>query len=477
MEEQKESLLAGAGASDASTRVVASPQRWWILATYSCMACLQGLTWSVPGALQPTYVRAYGVSADTVQLLLNFGPIAFLLAMAPFIFLIDRYGIRVPTLLGIGLVVASNVLRCFAHDGSALSLALIYISFLLNAAAGPAAMGIPSKLAEDWFPPLERTSATAIAALSNQAGVLFLWVFVPTVAPQPTAEDSTRLNLLLAALSIANACLAAWYFPSHPPVAPSASARVTHASEATVTPATLWASWRVMLANRAYVALLLTYSALTGVAGCTGALLTANLEKAGGTLLDAGYIGFAANLFALIGGVLLSLYVDRIKRHSRGALKAVLVGMCCLCGLCFTAYTVLLAGVIMPLGSPSVLWSAAISFCGATVAMGAAVPLMFEVAAEITFPEPEGAMLVLLTGGNNLVAFAVLLLPASSMLSLANAATGASGVLGALYLYLALPSSNPRMDYDSAHEGSKAGSDAEDKVHHDEQHEGGAAAA
>ena len=159
----------GAKSPPAPGAEAVSPWRWWVLATYTLMAANQGLTWSVPGALEPTLQAVYGMDQDTVQLLLNYGPIFYCVAMLPVMWSIDRHGIRPMTLAGIALVLAANAMRCFANDASALSIGIVHVSFILNAIAGPAAMAIPSKLAEDWFPAHERTTATAISALGNQS--------------------------------------------------------------------------------------------------------------------------------------------------------------------------------------------------------------------------------------------------------------------------------------------------------------------
>ena len=317
----------------------ASPWRWWVLATYTLMAANQGLTWSVPGSLEPTLQAVYGMDQDTVQLLLNYGPIFYVAAMLPVMWSIDRHGVRAMTLVGIALVLAANVMRCFANDSSALSIAIVHVSFILNAIAGPAAMAIPSKLAEDWFGPEERTTATAIAALGNQTGVLFLYLLMPTLCPDTTAADQLKLNLLLAALSLLNALLAAVYFPSHPPHAPSASARVSKGNEAGIDARSLLASWRAMMSNRGYVAIVVVYAVLVGVSNCTGALLTANLGSIGADVATAGWIGFAANAAALVVGVALAALSDSLKRRWPGAMRAVLVCSVAGCGVCYATYT------------------------------------------------------------------------------------------------------------------------------------------
>ena len=92
----------------------------------------------------------YQISDDTNHLLLNYGPIFYVLFAIPFMWLIDRHGCRAPTHISIWLVALCNGMRLFANDASALSLVLIHVSFILNAIAGPVAMALPTKLAEDW---------------------------------------------------------------------------------------------------------------------------------------------------------------------------------------------------------------------------------------------------------------------------------------------------------------------------------------
>lgn len=76
----------------------------------------------------------------------------------------QRTGLKWATITNIVLVTLGVVLRCFARDASTLSIALLHVGFILNAIAGPVAMGAVSRLAEDWFPVAERGTATAIAA-------------------------------------------------------------------------------------------------------------------------------------------------------------------------------------------------------------------------------------------------------------------------------------------------------------------------
>ena len=101
------------------------------------------------------------------------------------------------------------------------------------------------------------------------------------------------------------------------------------------------------------------------------------------------------------------------------------------------------------------MWTTACAYLGASALLGAAIPIMFDLGAELTFPQPEGAMLMLLTGAMNAVGILVLAAPASSFFLWANPATSACGLAGAALLWLLLPASAPRLAFDVA--GGAAG--------------------
>ena len=106
--------------------------KWWILATYSLVAALQGGVWSLPGTLEPALINIYGISNDTVQLLLNYGAIFYMIVALPTMWLLDRFGIRRVTFIGTLLMFSSNVLRLFARDKNIPSLVALHLSYILQ---------------------------------------------------------------------------------------------------------------------------------------------------------------------------------------------------------------------------------------------------------------------------------------------------------------------------------------------------------
>ena len=85
---------------------------------------------------------------------------------------------------------------------------------------------------------------------------------------------------------------------------------------------------------------------------------------------------------------------------------------------------------------------------------------MFNISAELTYPQPEGAMLSLITGLMNAATLLVLAAPAASFFLWANPATAASGLLGALLLWATVPSRAPRFEFDVSAAAAEAASEA-----------------
>lgn len=485
--------------------------RVWVLATYTLQAAIQGMTWAVPGAVANNYTSdgytlpsIYGVSGNTVQLLLNYGPIFYLLCAFPVMWSMDRHGIRLTVLSGVLLCVASNVMRCFANDSSLGSLVLIHVSFALNACAGPAAMAVPSKLAEDFFPPTERTLATAVAALGNQSGAAVLYLLIGWAFPNPTRADNFGLNASLAGLSLLNAAMALLYFPSHPPQPPSASARVSLAGEGGITLASLLRSSAAVVRNRTYVVILCAYALSTGLMNCVAAMLpqglgSLSMDPAFNPQGTAGWVSFAANMGSIVVGVAAAAGTDWAKDGYAGAQKAVLCAGLGASGVSFLAYSCLMVGLAGK-GSSGVLWAVAGLYTLASMFQGASIPIMFEICAEQTGvgssgggggggggqqreeglllsmllqasgeeredpeepasaspggsggkdePIPTGTMLMILTSVSNIVSLVTLLMPNQSFFLWANWAGTAIFCSSALALWALLPATLPRYSFD-----------------------------
>ena len=448
-----EALLLAEVASAASA-VAPSPMRWLVLLTFSIVSAQQQISWVIPGAVVPNFQAIYGFSLDTIQLLENYGTIFFIVFAVPSMWALDRLGCRAPVLACVALMLACNALRFAARDGSLVSVVCVHLSMVLDAIVGPVVMAAPSKLAEDWFPARERTLATAIAALSNQSGSIVVYALVPLLCPDASELSMFRLNAAMLGLSALNVLLAALYFPSHPPSAPSASAAVSKENEARVTLLSLLAAWRTLARDAPYVCVMLAYALTLGIANPQGALLEPSLANLGASEGLAGWVNAAAQLASLLLGVAVSAGVDALKRRARWLHKAALVGTVAASGLLYLAYAATYA--LPPALAEYALPLAAATYVGGNGFIGAAIPLLFDSAAEHAFGKgPEAAMLMGLVLPLNIVTLGVLFAPSASFQSWVNYACAAVALVSAAALHAFVPSTLERLDFDLRAEEEK----------------------
>ena len=439
-----------------------SPLRWLVLLTFSLVSAQQQMGWVLPGAIQPNFVAVYGVDEDTIQLLENYGTIFFIVFALPSAWALDRLGCRVPVLACCALMLACSVLRVLARDSAPGSLALVHLAMILDAVVGPVVMAAPSKLAADWFPPAERTVATALAALSNQSGSIVVYVLVPLLCPDASEAGMRRLNLVLLGVSVLNCALAALYFPSLPPHAPSASAALERAdgSAERITLRSLFGAWRAFARDASYVCIMVSYSLVAGFANPQGSLLEPGLAGLGASEGAAGWVNAAAQLASLVVGVGVSAGVDALKRRARWLHKAALVGSVAAAGVTYLLYAAAFAPPVTAALGSLALPVAAASFCAANGFIGAAIPLWFDSAAERAFGKgPDGAMLMGLVLPLNVVTLAVLFAPASSFFAWINYGVAAVTLASAVALQLVVPSTLQRFDFDMEAAALEGGSD------------------
>ena len=450
--QQGASLLGAEAPADdgAAGAAAASPLRWLVLLTFSLVSAQQQMAWVLPGAVQPNFVAVYGVSEQTIQLLTNYGCFFFILFAIPSAWALDRLGCRLPVLACAGLMLACSALRYAARDSSVGSLVCVHSAMILDAIVGPVVMAAPTKLAEDWFLPRERTLATAIAALSNQCGSVVVYLLVPLLSPDASEASLRRLNAALLGLSAVNAAMAAAYFPAHPRAAPSASAGASRRAEARATLWSLLAAWAAFARVPSYVCILLVYALIVGAANPQGALLEPGLAALGASEALASWTNAGAQLASLLVGVAVSAGVDALKVRARWMHKAALVATTAGAGACYLVYA--LAFVAFP--QPSAYAGAALplaiaSFVAANACIGAAIPLYFDSAAEHAFNKgPEGAMLMGLVLPLNVIGAAVLLAPASSFFAWINWAVAGLALLGAAALAIVVPTTLERFEFD-----------------------------
>lgn len=274
-------------------------------------------------------------------------------------------------------------------------------------------MGIGPLFSSTWFPPHQRTTATAVLTTLNIVGASITYLTGPALVPNlykggassahMDPDEQTGRNIWWymfyeAIITLFFFALTFAYFPNQPPVPPSVSAgqqRIEYRQGIAQIPR-----------NRSLLLVGLSYGLLQGFAGAFGGLLTPIIEK---YLPDpssaeevVGQYGFYQSLVYIVGGMSCSLIQDRAQVKMKVFLLLLLIGSFVSC--CFFAMVCL--GVFQWR-----LWMFYVAGCFLNYFISGTIPLYYELGVETAYPIAEGLAAGFLTILNNIFAFVFLLIP------------------------------------------------------------------
>ena len=210
--------------------------RFYILGAFMLTSLNQCLFWLTYSPITQETQAYYGISAATVNLLLNWGPIIYLVVILPAMTLAAKSnGLRKCVMLAASLQCTTGCIRCVPSlfPGTFLQsqggnqkagLFFIHTGQILNAVSGPLVMSTPTVLSQLWFPANQRTTATASAVLANNLGSALGFLITPLLVRQNHPGDIPRLIYTHAVIGLVALALVLLHFPNSPPTPPSAAA-------------------------------------------------------------------------------------------------------------------------------------------------------------------------------------------------------------------------------------------------------------
>ncbi|CAG9132450.1 unnamed protein product [Plutella xylostella] len=239
-------------------------------------------------------------------------------------------------------------------------------------------LNVPPRLAAVWFGADQVSSACSIGVFGNQLGVA-LGFFVPPMLVRASgtveelAHDFQLMFYLVAGFTSVLFVLILLFFKTAPASPPSAAADLGASLDSN-----FFQSIKRLLMNRNYILLLISYGLNVGVFYAISTLLNQVILTYYPTANeDAGRIGLVIVVAGMVGSVICGLVLDKTHRFKETTLAvyaASVVGM-----LIFT-FT-LNCGIIAVVYLSSIL----LGFF-----MTGYLPVGFEFASEVTYPEPEG---------------------------------------------------------------------------------------
>ncbi|XP_063586186.1 solute carrier family 49 member 4 homolog isoform X2 [Penaeus indicus] len=377
--------------------------RFWILFIFSFLAWFQCAQWNTWGPISESVNVAFpGWGAETVAMMGNWGTIMFVVGIVPMCWLMEAKGLRAGVLACAGLVAAGTVMRIipFATSSDVFFTVMSHLCAICVGLAATLVMAAPPTIAAVWFPPEERTTATAVSQVMNQLGNVGSYM-EPLLVRAPrngtTAEEiRSDIKLLLyidAAIGVALLAAILVYFPTKPPLPPSVTSSVKRYDFKT--------SLKEVFRNRDLLLVTISFGITVGIPLTWLSVLNFSLLELGIDQDDAMWIGILAVVLSGASGLLAGRVTDVVY----GYVKVSLILLMEATLACFFWFFLLAWGAV-----EVTRWQVYFSVIGSLALNFATAPLFMELAVEASYPCPEVVVGGMLTGADNFVGLLFLLI-------------------------------------------------------------------
>ncbi|KAM9355146.1 choline/ethanolamine transporter flvcr2a isoform 3-T4 [Pholidichthys leucotaenia] len=354
-------------------------RRWAIVLLFSSYSLSNAYQWIQYGIISNVVMKFYNVEAFAVDWL----SMIYMLTYIPFIFpvtwVLDKRGLRVTALVATALNCAGTWIKVASAKPD-----LFWVTMLAQFASSLAQvfiLGMPSRLASVWFGGGEVSTACSIGVFGNQMGIAIGFLVPPILVPN--VDDIDELAHHIRIMFYISAGVATLIFvlviivfqerPEIPPTQAQAQARNLQPNEYSY-----MASILRLLCNKPFIFLVVSYGLNVGCFYAISTLLNRMIiEHYPGEEVNAGRIGLTIVIAGMAGSLICGIWLDKTKTYKQTTLVVYILS---LIGMLVFAFT-------LNLGH---LWVVFITAGVLGFFMTGYLPLGFEYAVELTYPESEG---------------------------------------------------------------------------------------
>ncbi|KAK9307252.1 hypothetical protein QLX08_002293 [Tetragonisca angustula] len=353
-------------------------RRWLILMIFVLYSASNAMQWIQYSIIANIVMAYYNVSSFLVDMTSMIYMITYIPFIFPASYLLDRFGLRFAALAGAIGTTFGSWIKVFSVSPDR-----FWITFLgqsLVALSQTFILSVPARLAAVWFGPDQVSSACSIGVFGNQLGIAIGFLFPPMLV-----QNSENVNVIGQGLHVMFYIVAAFttiilvlillFFKSEPPLPPSPAQAVQREAESTES---FFVSVKKLVTNVGYLLLLLSYGINVGVFYAISTLLNhivlqyfPNHEK------DAGRIGLTIVCAGMLGSVVCGIVLDKTHKFKETTLGVYLLSFFGMIIFTFTLDSSQIYVIYVTAGMLGFF-------------MTGYLPVGFEFAAELTYPEPEG---------------------------------------------------------------------------------------
>lgn len=389
-------------------------RRWFVLLVFGLVCASVSAFWATIPATISDSKTYYGWDDSDISVVVAWQAILYfpMAIYASFFTTLER-GVRSAAVQAGVLCAVAGALRCVPTIAGTASTrtgpassgghAVVHVAHAVGAMAAPLVLATPSAVSANWFPARQRAIATSVAVGAYSAGIVVVYALAATVGLRALIFGTAGAAIVSALVAV----LALPALPKHAPSITGAKYRMSirrsslRLASATTMPrfaqATVIRYLRaVLIALRKPGSLLLFLSGglQLGASSVWGLSLSEVLLSTGSST-NPGWLCFVHAAFTVIGIVAAGLAADALfRRRLRPFTCFVLIAQAL-----FVCVLVVISA--LPASSvPKFLLSP--GFTTTNVALialfaGAAMPMFYELSAEIAYPTPEGVSAALMT--------------------------------------------------------------------------------
>ncbi|KAG7380581.1 Major facilitator super domain-containing protein 7 [Phytophthora pseudosyringae] len=350
-------------------------RKWFMLALLSVLTAInQGICYSyapIASIVEKRWEeRVHSTELITVYFI-SYIPCSFVGS-----WIMDKKGLRYGVLLGGFLQALGAGLRYFACVFNPAGEAYVtLLGQILASIAMPFMVNSPAVFSANWFPPQMRATSTSVAVNANAMGTAFVYLSAPFIVL--TSDHVPFWNLYVALFATGAWIVAFFFFQSFPRTGVAQSI----VSDVQLRDEYDWGQWATAFTHTGFWHTVVAFSVAECILNAMCALLGKFLSVAHFSKAQIGIVGAVFILSSLVGGQVISPYVDR-KRNHKTALQ-----------LCLLLTSVAIASfrLVPKVNVHATLVS--LMFLGAV--LGPLQPIVLELGVECAYPTSEATVAAL----------------------------------------------------------------------------------
>ncbi|XP_035530429.1 feline leukemia virus subgroup C receptor-related protein 2 isoform X1 [Morone saxatilis] len=354
-------------------------RRWLMLFVFSAYSMSNAFMWLQYSIISNIFMRFYSINSLAIDWLSMIYFLTYIPLILPVMWLLDNRGMRDVVVVGSAFNCIGAWIKTSTADPK--MFAMTFFGQFVCSVATVYILGIPSRLASLWFGQQEVSTACSIGVLGNQMGIAIGFLIPPILVPN--VDDINELANHIRIMFYISAGVATLIFilviivfqekPEIPPTQAQAQARNISPDEYSYT-----ASILRLLCNKPFMLLVVSYGLNVGCFYAVSTLLNRMIiVHYPGEEVNAGRIGLTIVIAGMVGSLICGIWLDKTKTYKQTTLAVYLLS---LIGMLVYSFT-------LNLGH---LWVVFLTAGVLGFFMTGYLPLGFEFAVELTYPESEG---------------------------------------------------------------------------------------